>query len=161
MDNHSHDDKRRAESTAVLERSIQDGLRYVIGESGLEMILKDHPLETLSSDVAGFHAVLVEIFKENGAALIEREIAGRLLDGAGRQRGPSGLPGHSSGLSSAGRPPRMSRDDARALRQLVQLAIAPRGRHGGSSQSILVGEGTSSSIETTSLAFADAFKKGS
>src|ERR1700688_3678668 len=77
------DGVKRPEFEAIVEQSIDEGLRNVLGESGVKMFLSNHPLDRLSADPVTLHDALKEIFMENGAAVIEREIARRLLDKVG------------------------------------------------------------------------------
>ena len=50
------------EHDAILEQSIEEVLRHILGECGLEMVLNLHPLAELSADPAGFHVFLKGIF---------------------------------------------------------------------------------------------------
>jgi len=74
----------------MIEQSIQEGIRHVLGESGLEMLLSLRPLSHLSTDPAGFHEFLKGIFMHDGATIIETEIASRLLEKVGNGRGMEG-----------------------------------------------------------------------
>jgi hypothetical protein len=107
----------------MIEQSIQEGIRHVLGESGLEMVLSLHPLSVLSADPAGFHEFLKGIFKDDGAAIIEIEIASRLLEKVGNGRAREGssilsrLEAAFSRKSSGGVPAR----EKDALRQFLAL----------------------------------------
>ncbi len=149
---------------AVLDKSIEDGLRHVLGESGLQMVLRLHPLPTLSTDPARFHEAMQSIFMENGAAIIEREIARRLLQNAGRERtdGRAHRPWFVVADFGARPSGRASKTEKRVLRKFVALASLPHSHLTGSISLRTRGpRGEASSIELTSLRFADAFKKGS
>jgi hypothetical protein len=74
----------------MIEQSIQEGIRHVLGENGLEMLLSLRPLSRLSTDPAGFHEFLKGIFMHDGATIIETEIANRLLEKVGNGRGKEG-----------------------------------------------------------------------
>jgi hypothetical protein len=74
----------------MVEQSIQEGIRHVLGESGLAMVLSLHPLSRVSSDPLRFHELLIGIFREDGAAIIEMEIATRLLEKFGSDGGEQG-----------------------------------------------------------------------
>jgi len=108
----------------MIEQSIQEGIRHVLGESGLEMVLNLHPLSVLSADPAGFHEFLKGIFKDDGAAIIEIEIANRLLEKVGNGRAREGssflsrLGAAFSRAKSSGGVPAREKD---ALRQFLAL----------------------------------------
>src|SRR5271156_5036267 len=74
---------RQPETEAVLEKSIQEGLLHILGESGTQMVLTKCPLDQISADPEVFHGVLESIFMEQGALVIEREVAHRLLEALG------------------------------------------------------------------------------
>ena len=67
------------EFDAVLEKGIEDGLRHVLGESGLQLVLSLSPLKHISTDPMLFHKILRDVFMESGAVVIEREVAKALL----------------------------------------------------------------------------------
>lgn len=73
----------------LLERCIEEGLREVL-DSGAEIILRSNPVEQLAEDPRRLHEVLVPIFAEQGAVVIERRIGKRLLDrlGSGQEDRP-------------------------------------------------------------------------
>ena len=144
----------------MLEESIVEGLRYVLGESGLQVVLRQRPLQVLASDPTEFHEALTSIFKEAGAAIIEKEIARRLLDKAGTKEDQLHRSWLSTVIIRAGAARRVSQAEKKALRQYVALADLPRA-HGAEVSASRHGMGMAKSIELTSLAFADAFKKGS
>ena len=147
----------------MLEQSMEEGVREVLGQSGLLMVISNCPLHRLSTDPVVFHQVLKGIFMENGAAIIEREIARRLLDKVGNERAPTGR-FHGGWLSAASLgskgPRRASARDKKVLRQFVALATLPQGRRTGVQLGATGGTSGATSIELTSLRFADAFKKG-
>jgi hypothetical protein len=68
----------------MVQESIQEGIRHILGESGLAMVLSIRPLSQLSADPSGFHEFLKGIFRDDGAAIIEIEIARRLLEKVGK-----------------------------------------------------------------------------
>lgn len=127
-----------------------------MGESGLKMLLTYHPLHLLSTDPVAFHGVLKGIFMENGAAIIEREIARRLLDNMESGRQEAGrlrrlwLGKFASQWDARGK---ASSREKKVLSQFLALAAVPVG-HPSS------GGRDTASIEITSMNFASAFKKG-
>ncbi len=128
------------------------------------MVLSHYPLNELSTDPIAFHDFLKGIFMENGSAIIEREIARRLLDGVANGRvGRGGL--HLGWLAAATSTPkgpgRALAKEKKILRQFVALATLPRGHQTAANLVPIEGTSRASSIELTSLRFADAFKKGS
>lgn len=153
------DEESTTGSQQVLDKSIEEGLRRVLGDSGLKMVLSIHPLGTISSDPARFHQAMKEIFMERGAAIIEAEIARRLLQNARREQGR----GRRSWFGSQRRKPsrRVSADDKAVLRRFLTLAALNQGHLSGPALNDARLTGTVSSFELTSLRFADAFKKGS
>jgi len=94
------------------------------------MVLSLHPLSVLSADPAGFHEFLKGIFKDDGAAIIEIEIASRLLEKVGNGRAREGssllsrLGAAFSRKSSAGVPAR----ENDALRQFLALESVRKSR---------------------------------
>jgi hypothetical protein len=94
------------------------------------MVLSLHPLSVLSADPAGFHEFLKGIFKDDGAAIIEIEIASRLLEKVGNGRASEGssllsrLGAAFSRKSSAG--VRARENDA--LRQFLALESVRKSR---------------------------------
>jgi len=122
--------------------------------------LSQHPIETLSSDAAAFHAFLVSIFMENGAAILEREIARRMLDKARKEYRLPRLSWRASITVGGDRSRRVTLEEMRSLRQFVALASLPRDHRSRPTPDLAGSEGMTTSIEYTSLAFADAFKKG-
>src|SRR5579863_787724 len=82
---------RQKAARRILEECIADGLREVTGEAGYGLVSKLHPLDAAAADPRKLHEVLVSVFKEQGAVVIEREIAKQLLDRlAGGERKPKG-----------------------------------------------------------------------
>lgn len=118
----------------LLDQSVEEGLRYVLGESGLQMVLALYPLEDLSKDPGEFHLAMASIFKPRGAAMIEQEIARRLLDLAGDQRMGAGRKGHrwlSSLRTGERRSGTISASDMKTLRRFAALASLPEGDEEG------------------------------
>jgi len=112
------------EHEAILEQSIEEGIRHILGESGLEMVLSLHPLTELSTDAVGFHEFLRGIFMDDGAAIIEREIASLLLGKLGdarRSEGGAFLSWLGSAFSRAKSPRGTSARERDALRQFLAL----------------------------------------
>ena len=155
--------QKRPEFEAILEQSIEGGLREVLGESGFQMVQSHYPLNHLSTDPVTFHKVLKDIFMENGAAIIEREIARKLLD----KVGPVGTGGGrlhrwlATAASSTKGPGRASAREKEVLRQFVALATLPRSHPSRAMLDEGAGASEATSIELTSTRFASAFKKGS
>jgi len=121
----------RIEHDAILEQSIEEGIRHILGESGLEMVLSLHPLAELSADPAGFHAFLKGIFMDDGAAIIEGEIGNRLLGKVGNRRvrdGRSFLSWLEATFSRAKSQGSASAREKDALRQFLALESLREGR---------------------------------
>jgi len=142
---------------AVLERSIEEGLRDVLGESGFQLVLSLYPLKQISTDPVMLHKILRDVFNENGAMVIEQEVATRLLANVGSKT-PSGAgngvlrraaPG-SKGRAS----PQVSKREKDVLLRFLALESLPRGGTGNSRPEL-------SPIDLTAARFAHAFKKGS
>ena len=144
------------EFDAVLRRSVEDGLRHVLGESGLQLVLSLYPIERISADPVALHEALKDIFMASGAAIIEREVARRLLEAVGNQANSDGghrrswLAAATSHEKSAGR---VSRKEKEVLRQFLALESLARGGH-------MRGKPDEIPIEMTAANFAFAFKKG-
>jgi len=145
------------EFEGILEKSIQEGLRNILGQSGLQLVLSLYPLKHISTDPAMFHKILRDVFKESGAALIEREVAERLLQNVGNGtevRGASRrswlTPAGSGGKESD----RVSKKEKEVLRQFLALEPLTQGR-----TRMVRSEVTQ--IDLTADRFAYAFKKGS
>jgi hypothetical protein len=141
---------------AILGRSVEDGLRQVLGESGLQLVLSLYPLDRISGDPAVLHEALKDIFMASGAVIIEREIAKRLVERMGNQaegEGPqsrSWLAGLAVHLRSPGG---ASKREKEVLRQFLALESLERGAHAN-------GRLEETPIEMTAANFAYAFKKG-
>jgi len=152
------DDSKSPDFQITLEESVIGGLRGVLGESGLQMVLRLYPLPSLSSDPVRFHRAMVEIFKEEGANIIESEIARRLLEKSAKIA--SGRVQHQwFTLKAFGRRKgQVSADEKKVLKRFVALASLPRDHEPVSPISPGL-RSNSSSIELTSLRFAAAFKK--
>lgn len=148
-------EQKRPEFEEMLEQSVEEGVGAILGQSGLQMLLRLCPLDRLASDPMAFHEVLKGIFMQSGAVVIEREVARRLLDRVAKARPVSGRVHRwwlTGAISSAGGAGRTSAGERRVLEQYAALAALPAGH---SSQ---VAGGTAS-IEITSTRFASAFKK--
>jgi hypothetical protein len=152
---------KRVDFQNVLARSIEQGLRNVLGESGAQVVLSLHSLESLSSDSERFHRAITAIFLDSGAAILEREIARLLLENIGNEPDREGwwlrvwqMGGSSKGQAS-GRP---SEKEKRILQQFLALASIP---HDHPTDSEQVEERDDGSLEQTAAKFAYAFKKGS
>jgi hypothetical protein len=148
----------------VLKRSIEDGLREILGQSGLQMLLSHFPLNRLPTDPVVFHETLKGIFMENGASVIEREIARRLLDRMGGERPGEGRLHRwwlaTAAALSAERPGEASASEKKVLRQFMTLSSLPKGHLTSPGLRGTGGAITASSLELTSMRFASAFKKG-
>lgn len=66
-----------------MERTIEASLRDVLGIGGFEMISKLLPIDLAAADPRRLHELLVSIFEKQGALLVERDIASRLLRSLG------------------------------------------------------------------------------
>jgi hypothetical protein len=159
----TQDRVRRPEFDAILEKSIEEGLRDVLGESGVQMFLSRYPLNQLSTDHFRFHEAMKDIFLEKGAALIEQEIARRLLDKVGSAR-DGGTRSRRSRLvaskSNANAYGRASERERKVFREFVALASLPEGHPMQVELDAIRDSAEAPSIEVTSLKFASAFKKG-
>jgi hypothetical protein len=148
---------KQPEFEAVLEKSIQEGLLHILGQSGMQMVLSKCPLGQISADPEAFHDFLEAIFMEQGALMIEREVAHRLLDALGSETKVEGswrrswlAIGTSHGKTSG----RVSKDQKEVLRQFLALEALPMGHE-------KKGKAEALSIELTAASFAYAFRKGS
>jgi hypothetical protein len=155
----------RPEFEILLEQSIEDGLREVLGQSGLQMVVRLCPLDRLSTDPAAFHEALKAIFMENGAVIIEREIARRLLDRLGADWAGEGRLHRwwvANGSSSSAKGPQgASAREKKVLREFVALSALPRGHSTEGAPRHAEGAREAISLELTSIRFGAAFKKGS
>ncbi|MDA4115553.1 MAG: hypothetical protein OK442_03225 [Thaumarchaeota archaeon] len=141
----------------AFERSIEEGLRHVLGESGLQLVLSLYPLGQISTDPVMLHKILRDVFNENGAAVIEREVATRLLANIGNETAPKA--GHGGPWRAAPSPkgkasPQVSKREKDVLLKFLALKSLPRGGSGNSRLEL-------SPIDLTAARFAHAFKKGS
>ncbi len=147
----SHD-----ELEAILREGIQDGLRSVLGQSGLQMVLKECPLELITAEPARFHEFLKGIFMEGGALVIEREIGRRLLQRLGDEFDPARHSRHRWLVAATTRnngSARVSKEEREVLRRFLSPEPLPKERIGRAN----VG---AAPIEVTAASFARAFKKG-
>ncbi len=152
---------KAADFQQVLNRSIEQGLRNILGESGTQMVLSVHPLDSISTDFERFHKAMRAIFKDTGAIIIEREIARILLENVGNERNRQGwwlrmwpLTSSSTGTTVG----RASEKEKRLLRRFLALESIPGGHSADPERLGEYGEGP---IELTAINFAYAFKKGS
>jgi hypothetical protein len=149
--------KKQPDFDAILEQSIEGGLRHVCGQSGLELVLSLCPLKQVSIDPAVFHKVLRDVFKESGAVIIEREVARRLLQSVGDDVTVEGdsrrswLATARSGGKESGRGSKKEND---VLRQFPEPESLPKG-HARKEKPV------ATPIDLTVAQFAYAFKKGS
>lgn len=148
----SEGEGRRPSFEAAIEKSIEEGLQAILGQSGLQMVLSLHPLDSLASDPARFHEVLKGIFMSSGAAIIEREIARRLVSCLGE-----GFP-RQRWLTNSNVLRRGSNREKELVRRFVALGAEPEG-YRVDLELNAAGRTRSSAIELTSLRFASAFKK--
>lgn len=139
----------------ILAQCIAEGLQSILGESGSQMVLRLHSIQSLSNDADTFHAAMAAIFREEGARVLEREVGARLLERMpaggrggflGRRRRQKPLGATRSGVSSA------ERD---LLKRFLSVAFE---ESSPTVDPIPVGFGRGS-IAMTSLRFAAAFKK--
>jgi hypothetical protein len=141
---------------AVLERSIEEGLRHVLGESGLQLVLSLYPLKRISTDPVMFHKILRDIFNENGAVLIEREVAKTLLANIGNEAsseaGPRNL--RRAAPSPMSKTPAQVSQMEETLLKFFALEPLERGGPGNPKPELR-------QIDLTAARFAHAFKKGS
>jgi hypothetical protein len=120
-------------------------------------VLSQYPLKHISTDPAKFHKILREIFQESGAAIIEREVARRLLDNVGNEMIVDGNSRRSwlATASSKGKESgRVSKKEKEVLRQFLVPDSLPKGRAGKEKP-------REAPIDLTVAQFAYAFKKGS
>jgi hypothetical protein len=136
------------EAGAVLERSIEEGLRHVLGESGLQLVLSLYPLKRISTDPVMFHKILRDVFNENGAVVIEREVATRLLANIGNETPPE------AGTGTPWRAAQVSKREKEVLLKFLALESLSRGGLGSPKPE-------PGPIDLTAARFAHAFKKGS
>lgn len=140
----------------MLEKSIEDGLRQILGQSGLEMVRNLYPLRRISADPIALHEALKDIFMASGAAIIEKEIARRFLEAAGNEmkvEERSRFLWLAAGASKGRSPGRVSKMEKEVLQQFLALESLARGGH-----TYATPEPTP--IEMTVTNFAYAFKKG-
>jgi hypothetical protein len=128
----------------ILEESIADGLREIVGEDGYELVTRLHPLDLSAADPRKLHELLVSVFKEKGAVMIEREIARRLLDRLASEEGKSANP----------RPEEQSVDreiqhQVEVLRRFAEVAGLPGAK--------IRARGKTPDLGSTAVSFADAF----
>jgi hypothetical protein len=126
----------------ILETCIEQGLRDTLGQSGFEMVSRLHPVHSSAEDPRRLHELLVGIFREKGALMIESKIASLLLDKLGDGDRPD------VERSRTARQSRNSDYEAGLIRRFTETARLP----GASSKH--------NSMESTAASFADAFTKG-
>jgi hypothetical protein len=140
----------------ILERSVEEGLRNILGESGMQLVVTLYPLNRISSDPVALHEALKDIFMASGAEIIEREVARKLLEtiGSGRDEESrhrrSWLAAAASNWKSSGN---ASKREKEVLRQFLALESLSRGGHAKARLE-------ETPIEMTVANFARAFKKG-
>lgn len=126
-----------------MEECIGEGLRRVAGEDGLELVAKLHPIDLAAADPRKLHEILVSVFAEKGAVVIEREIARCLLDRlAGEQPEPESM--HEK-VTAEGQIQRQ----VETLRRFAELAGLPGSKGRARSRT--------SDLGSTAVSFADAF----
>jgi len=147
-------------SELLISESVEEGLSHVLGESGLSLVRSLFPKGKLPTDPSAFDSVLESVFMADGAIIIEREIAKRLLEKAGADyRGGrtfrswlavlSSHSSHSKGVTAG---------EKKKLRRFAAMAAVPSSH---SETTPLGAKKGPASLEVTSLRFADAFQKGS
>lgn len=144
------------EVDAILEKSVEDGLRQILGQSGLEMVRNLYPLRRISDDPAVLHEALKDIFMASGASIIEREVARRFLEAAGNEMTAEGRPRFmwlAAAASKGKSPGHVSKREKEVLRQFLTLESLARGGRAD-------GKPEPTPIEITVTNFAYAFKKG-
>ena len=143
------DDERRV-ARLILERNIEEGLHEVLGREGSDMIAKLLPIDLAAADPRKLHELLVSIFKLEGALVIERNIAGRLLEGLRQdvrpktRKAPRPLKNGQSQRSGAANAE--LEYEANLLRHFAQVAVLP-----GARPKNLMG-----SLDSTALRFAES-----
>ena len=65
---------------SLVIESVQSGLKFTLGDAGMEVILKGIELSEIAEDPMKFHTLLARVFQEQGASVIEREIARELFE---------------------------------------------------------------------------------
>jgi hypothetical protein len=146
----------------MIEQSIQEGIRHVLGESGLEMVLSFRPLSHLSTDPAGFHEFLKGIFRDDGAAIIEIEIARRLMEKVGDARGREGrsfLSWLGAAFSRAKSSGGVASREKDALGQFLAFESVRQSRSAEAKLGARRFTNSGRSFELTASRFAFAFKK--
>lgn len=126
-----------------MEECIGDGLRQVAGQDGFELVAKLHPIDLAAADPRKLHEILVSVFAEKGAVVIEREIARRLLDRLAGEE-PDSKPIHEK-LTTEGQIQRQ----VETLRRFAEVAGLPGSK--GRARSRMTDLGS------TAVSFADAF----
>jgi len=126
----------------ILEKCIEEGLRQALGESGLKMVSSIRTIESNAEDPRRLHELLLGIFKEEGALMIEAKIANILLDKLGDGDRPEE---EKSRLAARGGD---SEHETRVVRRFAEIARLPgaQSRH--------------HSMGSTAASFVDAFTKG-
>jgi hypothetical protein len=148
---------KQPELDIILEQSIEDGLRHVAGQSGLQLVLSLYPLKQISTDPAMFHKVLRDVFKESGAVIIEREVARILLERVGDDMTVDGDSRRSrlATASSKGKESgRVSKKEKEVLREFLELQPLQKSHARKEKPG-------AAPIDLTVAQFAYAFKKGS
>jgi hypothetical protein len=158
----------RKEARQILELSINEGLREVLGKSGVEMISSLGSADVFSADPRKLHDLLVSVFADQGALIIERAIMGALmnkLDNAGAPRAGS----RPSPLSNSGRAPAGLKQDVdserktKVFRLFAEIADLPgdHSKHHHEPLRVAMSRRRArDSMESTAAVFVDAFIKG-
>jgi hypothetical protein len=158
----------REEARQILELSINEGLREVLGKSGVEMISSLGSTDVFSADPRKLHTLLVSVFADQGALIIERAIMGMLMN----KLDDAGLPSVGSGprpLSNSGRAPASLKRDvdsehkAKAFRLFAEIADLPGDHSKHHHEPLRVAMSSKrarDSMESTAAVFVDAFVKG-
>ena len=151
----------------ILERSIEEGLRSVVGQSGVEMILRLGSVEPFAADPRKLHELLVSIFADQGALTIERAIVGTLMDKLGKAD-KSGVGSMPNQLLNSGLDPRSLNTDGdfehemKVFRRFAETVDLP-GAHSIHLTTLRVvingSKRARDSMGTTASIFADAFVK--
>jgi len=128
----------------MLEASIADGLNRIVGPAGFKLITMEVPLHRAAENPKLFHDVIVSIFMERGASLIEREIAKNLL----LRLSMPDISHGSAEKQAHGQPAHVdARHQVELLRRFAKSADLP-------------GHQSSESIDSAADSFAEAFTTG-
>ena len=70
---------------SMVKESVRQGLTFTLGASGFGVIQKRLDIETAATRPGQLHSLLVTIFQEPGATVLEREILRQLYELVGEQ----------------------------------------------------------------------------